>query len=38
MNQGETKPTGTVEMKVIRGNGPRKPESLLQKIKKAIIR
>lgn len=38
MNQGEMKPQGTVEMKVIRGTGPRKKPSLLEKIKKAIIR
>lgn len=38
MNTGEAKPTGNVEMQVIRGNGPRKPEGILKKIKKAIIR
>lgn len=38
MNTGETKPAGEVEMKVIRGNGPRqKPDGILKKIKKAII-
>jgi hypothetical protein len=33
MNTGGAKPTGSVEMKVIKGNGPRKRPGLLQRIK-----
>ncbi len=39
MNQGESKPTGEVTMQVTRGTGPRqKPDGILKKIKKALIR